>query len=77
MHEVERLKLDGEQTLADTNKQWEFKYKALEEKSRNLLQLKNDMENEIRSLNEGMVQMKNSYEQEIRDQLTMLQQEEY
>ncbi|EGR34829.1 leucine rich repeat protein [Ichthyophthirius multifiliis] len=75
--EVDRIRKDGESALDNLNRQWEFRYKSLEEKCKNLLQLKNEMENEINNLNKAIMKIKIASEEELRQRCVQIQEEEY
>ncbi|KRX01655.1 hypothetical protein PPERSA_03739 [Pseudocohnilembus persalinus] len=59
------------------NKQWEYKCKGLEEKSKSLFQIKGDLENEVRNLNDTIMKLKIEAEEEMRERITRIQEEEY
>ncbi|EAS02915.1 hypothetical protein TTHERM_00492680 (macronuclear) [Tetrahymena thermophila SB210] len=75
--EVDRIRKEGESTIENLCRQWEFRYKSLEEKCKNLLQLKSDMENEISNLNKAIMKIKIDADEELRQRCVRIQEEEY
>lgn len=63
--------------FSSNNTIFSFRYKSLEEKCKNLLQLKSDMENEIGNLNKAIMKIKIDADEELRQRCVRIQEEEY
>lgn len=48
--EMDRINNENLQSIESLNKQWDFKYKALEERCKNLMQVKAGVEQELRAM---------------------------
>lgn len=74
---MERTRLQYVEATEAEKRQWEFKQKSIEEKCRSLMSLKNDMENEIRHLNENIMKIKIEADEQMRERIVRIQEEEY
>ena len=74
--DFERMKSEYDQRMESSNREWEYRVKAAEEKARNLVQLKADMEQEIRHLQENVMKVRLEAEEELREAVVRVQDEE-
>eukprot|EP00825_Cyclidium_porcatum_P050136 TRINITY_DN885_c0_g1_i1.p1 TRINITY_DN885_c0_g1~~TRINITY_DN885_c0_g1_i1.p1 ORF type:complete len:489 (+),score=111.24 TRINITY_DN885_c0_g1_i1:201-1667(+) len=75
--EIERLTNENTLNLDSLNRQWDFKYKSLEEKCRHILEVKDGIEKELKNMDDYIMKMKIDQEEQIKQKAVKIAQDEH
>ena len=75
--QLEKAKQEQKNYLDELNNDWDKRYRSLDEKHMKLLTIKQDLENEIKRLNDIVLRIKVEAEESIRETIGKIQEEEY
>ena len=75
--QLEKAKQEQKNYLDELNNDWDKRYRSLDEKHMKLLTIKQDLENEIKRLNDIVMRIKVEAEEQIRETVGKIQEEEY
>lgn len=75
--QLEKTKQEQKSYLDELNNDWDKRYRVLDEKHMKLLTLKQDLENEIKRMNDIVMRIKVEAEEHIRETVGKVQEEEY
>lgn len=75
--DLDRMTNENNMNLESLNRQWDFKYKSLEEKCKHLLEIKDGLEKELKNMDSYIMKMKIDQDEQIKQKCVKIAQDEH